>query len=312
LDGLNFLIIPSIPRNHILSLSQSSKNKSKNQKRNEKGFFMKQVKPTHQPTHQPTVLSSSENRTKLISSFIPCQINTTASTPHTSQIFIYASTTTITATTTSELTSSVSLSASASASIMEDEMRHFARVTKKKDENLKAIILSDNYHYLSASERINFAKSEVPQLFNMILKLSFSPNLRNRIKCNKRKIDEVDSIINHPIIDPLTLSSRRLFNKEVEEDDLGNYSPEHLSLLVEDTWNEVFLEKLSLDSQIKTKELFASNICNIILAERMNGTLATSTTVENGLNLSLNGTSRSGLNFSSQNSSLSLLLLFVA
>jgi hypothetical protein len=34
----------------------------------------------------------------------------------------------------------------------------------------------------------------------------------------------------------------------------------------------------------------------------MNGTLATSTTVENGLNLSLNGTSRSGLNFSSQNS----------
>jgi hypothetical protein len=152
-----------MPRNHILSLSQSSKNKSKNQKRNEKGFFMKQVKRTHQPTHQPTVLSSSENRTKLISSFIPCQINTTASTPHTSQIFIYASTTTITATTTSELTSSVSLSASASASasIMEDEMRHFARVTKKKDENLKAIILNDNYHYLSASERINFAISSL-------------------------------------------------------------------------------------------------------------------------------------------------------
>jgi hypothetical protein len=131
-DGLNFFVTSSMTRNRIPFLSQSSTSKSRNQTRNEKGFFIKQVKPTI----NTTILSSSDYRTKLISSNIRCQTNS----PTIINSLNYSL----------PLSPALSSIPSSFSSLMEEEMIHFSRITKKKDENLEALVKNHNFSSLSS------------------------------------------------------------------------------------------------------------------------------------------------------------------
>jgi hypothetical protein len=257
-------------KKRIRSFTNAQKDNWKKRKKIINGTFA----PSEERQHLPTSSSSSSTLTTIT----PTTTIIQQSSPHTP--------------------SSVPLSLP--SSLMEEEMIYFSRVTKKKDENLEALVKNNNFSSLSSSERIDFAKSEAPILFKTILELTVSPNLRRRINSNKRSIEEIDSLIYDDVAD--FTSVKLAFSRFFMETDLLETSLDQVSLLLEQIWQDIYQEKENLDAQVCRKQLFTANLCNFILTERMNGSLATSTTVENGLNLSLNGTSRSGLNFLSKNS----------